>query len=311
MLLSLLIVVGALALLAGAAYGGYRLFSADATAPGPLPARDVVADVEAEQMLEAHRQALETTVRAKWDLRLEPMARDDRAVSKVGGAAYWPEGRDYPRDGNGNPLALLAQVDFAEIEGAPAGYPRTGLLQFFIAADDYYGANFDGPMSMQALARQKGFRVVYWPQPSPVAALAVPSVAGGDLLPFTPEQPRRIRFVPGREAIGANDVGLPAVLGRDLHELAAEQARRQGLDEDALSEALYERLQRTGHKLGGHPDFTQSDPRTVGDDYVLLLQLDTDESMMWGDSGIANFFIPAQDLARGDFSRVAYHWDCY
>jgi uncharacterized protein YwqG len=44
---------------------------------------------------------------------------------------------------------------------------------------------------------------------------------------------------------------------------------------------------------------------------VLLLQLDSDEEMMWGDSGIANFFIDPDDLRRGDFSRVAYHWDCY
>lgn len=315
-LLSLLIVLGVLAVLAAAGYAGYRLFSANAPASGSMPVDDdasrIAADVEADRLLGAHREPLEATARAKWDLRLEPMEQDDRAVSKVGGTAYWPEGRDYPRDSSGNPLALLAQVDFAEMEGEAAGYPRAGLLQFFIAADDHYGAGFDAPMSMRSLAQQRGFRVVYWPQLSPGAALAaVPLVPDSDSLPFRPDQPRRIHFVSGRETIGGNDAGLPAVLGGDLYELAASQARRRGLDEDALIDALYERLRRNGHKLGGHPDFTQSDPRDAGDEHVLLLQLDTDEAMMWGDSGIANFFIPVQDLARGDFSRVAYNWDCY
>nr|WP_281402006.1 DUF1963 domain-containing protein [Xanthomonas theicola] len=41
------------------------------------------------------------------------------------------------------------------------------------------------------------------------------------------------------------------------------------------------------------------------------MQLDSDQAMMWGDSGIADFFIDPADLHRGDFSPVAYNWDCY
>jgi uncharacterized protein YwqG len=78
-----------------------------------------------------------------------------------------------------------------------------------------------------------------------------------------------------------------------------------------VDEALYAALNRSGHKLGGYPEFTQQDPRKPQDRQVLLLQLDSDDAMMWGDSGIANFFIDPADLQRGDFSRVAYTWDCY
>lgn len=46
---------------------------------------------------------------------------------------------------------------------------------------------------------------------------------------------------------------------------------------------------------------------------ILLLQIDTDNSLniMWGDSGVANFFIRKEDLLNLDFSNVIYNWDCY
>src|SRR5688572_18157064 len=79
----------------------------------------------------------------------------------------------------------------------------------------------------------------------------------------------------------------------------------------------HERLFRSeGHKLGGYPYFTQNDPREFetykGEEYRLLFQMDTDDEagIMWGDCGVANFFISEQDLASKNFSRVLYNWDC-
>ena len=43
----------------------------------------------------------------------------------------------------------------------------------------------------------------------------------------------------------------------------------------------------------------------------LLLQLDSDDQMMWGDVGVGGFFIAPEDLAKADFSRVMYTWDCH
>ena len=45
---------------------------------------------------------------------------------------------------------------------------------------------------------------------------------------------------------------------------------------------------------------------------TMLLQLDTDDSdrIMWGDCGVANFFIEKEALKRGDLSEVMYTWDC-
>jgi uncharacterized protein YwqG len=46
--------------------------------------------------------------------------------------------------------------------------------------------------------------------------------------------------------------------------------------------------------------------------FRLLFQMDTDDEVgiMWGDSGVANFFIIEEDLKNKDFSRVLYNWDC-
>lgn len=77
-----------------------------------------------------------------------------------------------------------------------------------------------------------------------------------------------------------------------------------------------------GHKLFGTPAFCQSDPReTLSAEEMayydtLLLQLDSDFNggdplILWGDSGIGNFFINAETMQNNDFSKVLFYWDCY
>jgi len=66
----------------------------------------------------------------------------------------------------------------------------------------------------------------------------------------------------------------------------------------------------------GSPYFTQYDPRSYKENLekynICLFQMDTDDDaeIMWGDSGVANFFIQEKDLAAEDFSDVLYNWDC-
>ena len=76
-----------------------------------------------------------------------------------------------------------------------------------------------------------------------------------------------------------------------------------------------EKLFEAGHKIGGYPNFTQSDVRDLKAGYnILLLQIDsegTDEhEIIWGDFGIANFFIREKDLKELNFDEVIYNWDC-
>ena len=67
------------------------------------------------------------------------------------------------------------------------------------------------------------------------------------------------------------------------------------------------------HHTGGFPAFTQSDIRgypACADLDHTLLRLTSDNNLMWGDAGECVFMMTSDDLAKGDFSRVAYSWDC-
>ena len=72
---------------------------------------------------------------------------------------------------------------------------------------------------------------------------------------------------------------------------------------------LWDQLSTDGHHLLGYPYFTQEDPRE-GAYETLLFQMDSDDNILWGDCGVANFFIDLEKLKQRDFSDVFYTWDC-
>ena len=88
-----------------------------------------------------------------------------------------------------------------------------------------------------------------------------------------------------------------------------------GLPEEVLK-VFYKYLSNgAGHKIGGYPDFAQYDPREDDDFHdTLLLQIESEwneqYSVMFGDAGVANFFINREDLAHCKFDDVLYNWDC-
>lgn len=215
--------------------------------------------------------------------------------SKIGGQPYLPLDVTYPVDSDGNPLVLLAQFNFAEIPNLP-NFPDKGILQFYIAADDLYGMNFDDQQ------QQSGFKVLYFDQIIEDATHLKQDFSELEFdedayLPFTGQY--SIEFTLTSQPISAQDDGFNI-----------------GIDEDEVYESYSEAFASTGHRLGGYPFFTQSDPRGYKEniqDYILLFQLDTDDAendIMWGDSGVGNFFIHPEDLKKRDFSKVLYNWDC-
>ena len=128
----------------------------------------------------------------------------------------------------------------------------------------------------------------------------------GEELPYDREREIALVGVPDREPVTGSDRGVLGWLGLDQDNLKLVDGVSLLVNELYL-------LSVDGHKLGGYPSFTQADPRGEDDDdLVLLFQLDTVREMgvLWGDAGIANFFIRRADLLAQDFSRVAYHWDC-
>lgn len=306
------IVVGILALLVAGALVFGRSISARGTETGKAMQGRAANTGDVDLFLEPYRAQLEASRRPLARISLQPMARDDLRASKLGGRPYWQGGKPEPIGSDGKPLYLLAQINFSEIPRTLAGFPSQGLLQFFIADNDHYGADFESGHGPEVLSVQRGFRVVYWPDiaADPADIPVPPQFHQSPMLPHDPARPRRMRFETDEEKLSVSDYRFDKLLGGNAYAAAEAFAASRKLDADNLFDALWQRNSGSGHKLGGYPYFTQEDPRIQGP-MELLLQLDSDDEMMWGDVGVGGFFIAPEDLAKADFSRVMYTWDCH
>ncbi|RST76085.1 DUF1963 domain-containing protein [Siminovitchia acidinfaciens] len=229
--------------------------------------------------------------------------------SKFGGQPYWLKADEYPKDGNGEPLRLLAQINFSVMKVTIPDFPTEGILQFFVADDDVYGLNFDD------MTEQDTFRVIYHDTiESDSSKWMTEFPAFGDENYFPVEKECALSFVVSEEIVAANDYRFNKLTGLDG---LLENDEDEDYDAyDDIMEEYYEVASGQGSKLGGYPFFTQEDPRAYGDYPIydtLLLQIDSEDklSIMWGDVGVANFFIAKEDLKKLDFSKVLYNWDCH
>lgn len=86
-------------------------------------------------------------------------------------------------------------------------------------------------------------------------------------------------------------------------------------DDYKLNDWYQANLYEIHHKIGGYGYFTQTDPREYSPQYkdhkVVLLHMISDDEICWGDDGVGNFLIRAEDLEKLDFSKVIYNYDCY
>ena len=227
--------------------------------------------------------------------------------SKFSGFPYFPKGLQYPTDTKGQAMFLLAQINFSETPKLEM-FPEKGILQFYISnGSDIYGACFENP------ARQNGFKVLFFPEVIEDDHLLITEfdfLPKPDMLPI--ENQSSLIFNLGYAPIPVVDYHFePTILNIDSKSKYELFGKYKKVYEE------YEKLFHSeGHKLGGYPYFTQNDPREFetyrGEEYRLLFQMDTDDEagIMWGDCGVANFFISEQDLENKNFSRVLYNWDC-
>ena len=81
----------------------------------------------------------------------------DIKSSKFLGMPYLPVGTDYPKDKDGKPLILWAQLNFSEIPHLD-DYPKNGIMQFFVSADGWYDCEY-GASTVCSLKKQKNTAV--------------------------------------------------------------------------------------------------------------------------------------------------------
>ncbi|MEJ9169891.1 YwqG family protein, partial [Bacillus thuringiensis] len=94
--------------------------------------------------LEQYRSILEESVKPYVKVS-GTQAETTLFESKFGGYPYLPIDQEHPKDSNGQPMMLLAQLNLEEIPNIEH-MPQHGMLQFFISAEeDLFGADFDHP----------------------------------------------------------------------------------------------------------------------------------------------------------------------
>lgn len=213
--------------------------------------------------------------------------------SRFLGLPYLPEDSVYPLDKNGVPMIMLAQINFEEVPHLE-NYPTKGIFQLFISSTDWYDMTDYKILYHEdiALGPQKNFDFL--------------TDNLYDESPIYCEH--KLEFEKKVEYGGIADFRFNLRFnGQDYYDFYETLGEEQQRTMDPLFEAA-------GHKIGGYAYFTQDDIRDHRDgdkkNDILLLQIDTDEQIMFGDSGVANVFIKPDDLANKRFEKAYFNWDC-
>jgi len=238
--------------------------------------------------------------------------------SKFGGIPYWDFSKEFPVDSKGEKLNLLAQINFDKENFNDKRLPNKGILQFYISSnDDIYGMDFDEQ------DQQINWRVIYHENVNyevteeVVKKNGVKSFNEMDIEDYPPfNDAYRISFEIVDEVMSCYDQDFSSIVVNFLKEKYNIILEEYEVEEylEQIDEDYYKKFGTYGHKLLGYPGFTQSDPRCYNQKYskydTLLLQIDSDDDIMWGDCGVANFFINKEDLENNNFSNILYNWDC-
>ncbi|MEG5027638.1 DUF1963 domain-containing protein [Microcoleus sp. AT8-B1] len=262
--------------------------------------------------LEKYRDRIEATIKPYIEIQTQNNDDVNWWQSKFGGLPYLPKGFEYPKTCDGKYLFLLAQLNFDEIPPLD-GFPDRGILQFYIADDDLYGLNLDNSANADNHTIEDRFKIMYFPQPDFKVENIITNY---DFLPepeyFPVHGCCNLQFTKKYAPISISDRQFTQLLG-EIDEFFTTEHKIYLEYQDISS--------FRGHKIGGYPDFTQEDVRKYSSNSeqkpkldILILQMDTDcnetVDIMWGDTGVGNFFIDESALRELDFSEVLYNWDC-
>ena len=285
------------------------------------PQMDYVKAAEAvydELKAEHHKEVIYIKAEKVDDLSLEE--------SKFGGFPFVPLGGAIPTNAEGSQLALLAQINCAQLPENNM-YPSDGWLQVWCLEDEMYGFCSD---TIQPETNQKVLYIPAGTQGEPlerVVAMYQPYTNEECPLWFVDEQGdiwgMRLSFTHGQQGITYSDGRFRDLFLDRWNKRYPEQAVENFYD---LPDEIFENVvdihdgPDCAHQLGGYPYFTQYDPRYEFDSaelakYTEVLfqidsQFDTKWDLCWGDAGVRNLFISRENLEALDFSDLLYNFDC-
>ncbi len=218
----------------------------------------------------------------------------DLSTSKFRGRPFYPMHKEYPRDRLGNPMILLVQLNFNEIP-LLEHFPSTGIMQLYASATHWYDDDvqivfIDGEDLQSNPIQDFSFLDEVHTEELPIPQIYQ--------LTFEETMDR------GSSMDARFDYEFDGVAFWDFEEQLSPTQQKQ----------FNELFDSAGHKLGGYGSFCQEDPR----DYelgkrndLLLLQIDSEDGIMFGDAGVAHLFISEFALRSSDFSQAYFHWDCF
>lgn len=258
-------------------------------------------------------RVLESSARSSVRLRRAERCPGTDAGSRFGGAALLPAAHAWPATRAGRPLSFLCQVSTADIRvpaGVP-GLPAGTLLAFFYEAGEQQGWGFDpGDRQFSAVI--------------PVAAAGAAAVAsppGALAFPAYRMLPRTVTTIPDPSEPSLGPLNADYALFRRLHaDLDRDDKgpwhRMFGWPELVQNPMQLEcQLASNGIYVGDpkgyrHPRAAELAPGAA--DWLLLLQLDTDDEIgwMWGDTGTIYYWIRRQDLLAARFDRTWMIFQC-
>ena len=239
--------------------------------------------------------------------------------SKFGGLPYISTDSDTPKDSNGNQLALLAQINCSDLPENTL-YPKDGLLQFWISRNDDFG-----------LDNKKDYCVKYIKDIEDNITKEsilnkyklLDEENSEEYSPFNKKNTSfALKFEKGISTITSTDFLFENIALKTIHELFPDENIEDLYDdlERDVFNTLFKAFNGVDHAIGAYPTFTQWDPRNPEekDAYgITLLQVEShwnndpnNSEIMWGDSGVANFFINKEKLEHLNFEDVLFNWDC-
>lgn len=223
-----------------------------------------------------------------------------RTDTKFGGMPYWPADEEYPKSG-GDPMIMIAQLNFNKLPKLD-GYPTSGLLQIFID-------NFE---SYQTTSKDE-IKIIY--HESTVSADKMLADIPRSTLTEKDSSIEGVYFPTPKleyQCMTSADEQCTKILTEIVNRVCDFNLKRWWEMPDKYYKILNDQWKSWGCRIGGHPYFTQYDVRTNSEMFDnLLLELDSEAGMMWGDCGVANIFTSSKNLRDKKFDTdVYYTWDC-
>lgn len=252
---------------------------------------------------------------------------------------------EIPTDSEGRQLRFVAQINFADVSGVP-GLPSDGIMQFWLDRHmEIWVRDPDRKEGKHYTISNKKYRVLYYsPEDMKTkdrttelhdqidmsiyedseSELCFGKLTDVALLGFNKTENCLSMFsfdeIDNYEVLFMdtwNDViSDPENTIKDVKEVYGILKQiPKGFSDQSDGKGLFDNF---GWKIGGYPGFVQSDFRKydydtkfTSDNTFLLLQMDSDGPIMWGDCGTAQIFITKEALAKRDFSKAVFEWACY